>query len=344
MIRWLGVFAFSAISLVSQAQNLAGQDDEVAPRYTVHDLGGPNSFVTALSSNGRTAGYFNGPVIFRANLPPLRVRVPGTGQITGINATGTVVGSFYENSEEFGSRAFLWRNGALTVLPSMGPGSTVATAINDASQVVGWFHAANGAKHAFLYQNGVAKDLGTWGGDAAYATAINRNGDIAGTRVIGGVKQAAKIYRGKLEIVHNILNAASSEATSINVNGDIAGYRVLWPTAGGFTGMQAFAVVGTSVRRIASNAPPYPGAIASINDKRQMVGQFTIMDGAFFWERGKLLLLNTLPEVRAGTPPRGLYETVGINQSGTIAGNMHEYDPALGMFHRAVKLVPVTPD
>jgi probable HAF family extracellular repeat protein len=60
-----------------------------------------------------------------------------------INATGQVVGMSND-------RAFLWQNGIMTDLGTLGGGSASAAAINDVGQIVGTSGASDGTSHGFL--------------------------------------------------------------------------------------------------------------------------------------------------------------------------------------------------
>ena len=60
--------------------------------------------------------------------------------------------------------AFLWADGVMTDLGTLGGLRSAAYAINDAGQVVGHANTADGADHAFLWQDGRMTDLGTLGG------------------------------------------------------------------------------------------------------------------------------------------------------------------------------------
>ena len=92
-----------------------------APIYTIVDLGGPGV-------NGCEAA--------------------------GINAAGQVIANG-------GGRAFLWENGALRDLGTLGgPSGSYARGINDAGQVVGGSMPMDGGyTHAFLYDSTVMHDL-----------------------------------------------------------------------------------------------------------------------------------------------------------------------------------------
>ena len=73
-------------------------------------------------------------------------------------------------------------------LGTLGGNSTVATAINDRGQIVGWSFTAAGARHAFLWEDGAMRDLGTLVAQepnpayhtSSVASAINNAGLIAG--------------------------------------------------------------------------------------------------------------------------------------------------------------------
>jgi len=74
-------------------------------------------------------------------------------------------------------------------LGTLGGNSTVATAINDRGQIVGWSFTAAGAPHAFLWEDGAMRDLGTLVAQEpdpvfhtrSVAGAINNAGLIAGS-------------------------------------------------------------------------------------------------------------------------------------------------------------------
>ena len=106
----------------------------------------------------------------------------GQGQAWAINDRDQVIG------DTTGGSAFLWQNGEMTDIGSLGGGGggSSATAINDRGQIVGDSSYGGEGKHgfhtrAFLWENGTMHDLGTVGGNQATATALNNHGQIIGT-------------------------------------------------------------------------------------------------------------------------------------------------------------------
>jgi probable HAF family extracellular repeat protein len=106
---------------------------------------------------------------------------------TGINASGQIVG--YSGTADVSNHAFLYSNGIMTDLGTLGGNSSAATAINSHGEVVGYADSASGT-HAFLYFNGVMIDLDSLlptNPERAFrfANAINDSGQIAGYIDVG---------------------------------------------------------------------------------------------------------------------------------------------------------------
>ena len=68
----------------------------------------------------------------------------------------------------------------MTDLGSLGGGISMANAINNKGQIIGWSSNMYNERHAFLYENGTMKDLGTLEGVHSDATDINESGTIVG--------------------------------------------------------------------------------------------------------------------------------------------------------------------
>jgi len=118
----------------------------------------------------------------------------------GVNESGQIFGNSYTSSDpspvcgnpDFGfdsltTGAFLWQNGKMTNLGSLGGTCTNAITINNRGQVVGYsFLAGDAVFHPFLWERGKLVDLGTLGGNQGVAQRLNEAGDIAGWESLAG--------------------------------------------------------------------------------------------------------------------------------------------------------------
>src|SRR5580700_7044160 len=112
---------------------------------------------------------FASPTKYRLTILPVSV-----GSKTAINNNGQVVGSNANN------QAWLYSNGTVEYLGTLGGNVSIATSINSLSQIVGYSTISQGTSpaRAFLYDNGVMHDLGF--GNGSSALAINNSGEITG--------------------------------------------------------------------------------------------------------------------------------------------------------------------
>src|SRR5262249_1424412 len=128
------------------------------------------------------------------------------------------------------SHAFLWQDGIMTDLGTLGGNDSAARAINNSTQIAGWANTAGGATDAFLWQNGVMTDLGQ-----GTALPINDSGQVAETaggnllvtnfgNIVGG--DAAVWQNGVLTDIAAVTHSSwgSSVATGINDNGLVSLY------------------------------------------------------------------------------------------------------------------------
>lgn len=156
------------------------------------DLGvnpGIGSYAAALNDSEQVVGYttFNGEQHAFLYAGPGNVLDLGTPGVSSaaydINAAGQVVGSFwgFNAQDNFSEKAFLYTNGQMVSLGTLGGSSSFAGAINNLEQVVGSSLTTNGEYHAFIYDSihGM-RDIGP-PGRSSDATDINDHGIVIGT-------------------------------------------------------------------------------------------------------------------------------------------------------------------
>ena len=156
------------------------------------------SWATSLNNNavvvgGHDGGFYHPSMLvaWPAEKPdgtPYLPSIPGIAW--AINDSDQVVGSL-----ETG-HAFLYSDGIMLDLGTLGGGGSGAWNINEHGQVVGLSYTASGEEHAFLYSDGVMSDLNAMiPGDSGWtlleAADINENGQIVGKGIAPNGRQHA---------------------------------------------------------------------------------------------------------------------------------------------------------
>lgn len=139
------------------------------------------------------------------------------GRAMAINDSGEIVG--WHDEGQGTTRAFVWRNGQLVDLPSLGGPNSYADAINNRGQIVGYSQTRSGESHAVLWDNDTVQELGTLGGPNSYASAINNRGQIVGSSDTATASRPFLWDNGTM----TDLGVDGASATAINDNGEIIG-------------------------------------------------------------------------------------------------------------------------
>lgn len=121
---------------------------------------------------------------------------------------------------------FLWKNGKMTNLGSLGGTIGFAQCSNSRQQVIGASDLSGDVKqHAFLWEKGTMNDLGTLGGDNSEAIWINERGWIVGSADLPGPGlHDAVIWRnGIIQDLGTVDGDACSRGRGLNARGQVVG-------------------------------------------------------------------------------------------------------------------------
>jgi len=322
---------------------------------------GVSSTSTWISANGLIAGVSeNGKFDRLTGFPQVRAVLWRNGHITNlgtfegghasfanaVNSRGQVVGAALNDTPDSNSmlgvgyqtRAFLWGNGTMQDLGTLGTGTDAqAVLANEKGQVVGWSYIDSTTTSPFCNFPLVTDsfiwdsehrmvDLGSFGGTCTIASAINNRGQIVGeSNGVGDQSSTAFIWEnGSFQPLGGSLGGDFSGAGAINDEGEAAGFAylsndllngpfhaALWKHIGSLTDLGTLS--------------DYPCSFASsINAKAQVVGSLisdcTLQNPtfrAFLWMDGSMLDLNALVPADS---PLYLESAETINDRGEIAG------------------------
>lgn len=211
----------------------------------------------------------------------------------GINNAGQVVGEY---RDAFGDlRAFLYSDGDLKDLGTLGGLSAVANEINDAGQITGASETGGFPSHAkgFLYSDGVMRDIGDLGGPfpSSIGHAINDAGEITGVSRSERALDAFLYSDGRmhrLELSRDACDQFPSFGYDINNSSQITGfaYRL---TALGCRGT-AFLYEDGAMLLIGALLPEFSTIGYGINDSGQVVLQAigTGEAGGYLYTEGRM--------------------------------------------------------
>lgn len=307
--------------------------------------GGINDIGDLVGSFFCGAGYDRAFVAWDAS-PPLQPLSLGPGVIqsfaAGINSSRQIAGTW----ETVGTplHAFIYQDGQVLDLGTLGGAISAAGALNDDGTVVGYSYESNSTPPiAFRWSRGVMEALSLPVGHSSTAHDINNLHQICGWMGDGLTTDRGFIWdNGKVTELPIPIGAIKGRAVAINELADVCGSSshpnpngsgtvaraILWPSSGSLIELGILPGFTHSIAR-------------DITDDATLVGQCTGGGGGFnhgfVWRDGAMLDLNSLLPANTGLV---IKNAVAINCSGQIA--CEAYDSNTGEIVAAL-LTPLPP-
>lgn len=283
--------------------------------YSVTDLGSLGDGVTdglAINAGGQVTGYSYSSKEFQVSCPPHQ----------------------YGGSKkcfEHEYHAFVWSNGTMTDLGTLGGHFSQGVAINLSGEVVGWADTSSGASDGFLWDGKKMIDLGSFhpsgindagviSGGCASGPCVDSNGKFTQLPNPAGESCGAGPINSNGQVLGSCSNAQSYERGALWTNGTPVDLGTLGGPQTGAGGLNNLGqVVGWSQTStyaddgfLWSNGTMTDLGLnfyaAAVNDNDVIVG------GSWIYNNGSVQDLNTLTP--AGSP-QIMYATA-INDSGQI--------------------------
>ncbi len=337
-------------------------------------LGGTASRGNSINNLGWVAGWSNlpgngsrhaalwrdGSILDLRTLggPNSAVQWPGqnnAGMIVGIAETGGLdplgeewsCSGFFPTVTHHICRGFVWEDGVMTPLPTLGGNNGFATGVNDRGQVVGWAETpvhdptCNSPQvlqfRAVVWEpkKGTMQQLPPLPGDStSAATAINESGQAVGISgdcdvAVGrfSARHAVLWDHGTVTEIPNLGGTSWHTPMAINQRGDVVGFSNPAEPGDEVGGFIARAFLWTKGSERAQDLRTLPGDVFSeafgINARGQVVGvSFGGPNGAraVLWQDGVPTDLNDLVSVY----PDVLRSAQDINDAGQITGRVLE--------------------
>jgi probable HAF family extracellular repeat protein len=231
------------------------------------------------------------------------------------------------------TRAFIWQNGKMEDLGTLGGPDALGFYINEMGQVAGVSYTnANPESltgvpevHPFLWHSGEMKDLGSFGGAGipfltTSINGMNNRGQVIGALPLPGDQILDPFVWDGTKLIDMATQGTGGsffDANVINDAGMVAG-GAAFPNRPNDAALWKDGVA-TDLGFLAGDC--YSEAW-SINNRGQVGGVSVSCDGnvwrAFLWEDGSMIDLNSV--IPAGSNLQLVY-AVGINDRGEIAGN-----------------------
>src|SRR5579863_5816026 len=245
------------------------------------------------------------------------INTNGYSNARAVNATGEVTGSAGTNNSNL-SEAFLYGDGNMSSLGTLGGNSGIGNGINSAGQVAGYSQNSIGIYRAFTTNGSSLVDIGDLGGGSAVAYAINDFGQVVGSAVTADGSNHPFLYsNGTMTDLGTLGSPAGTDwwnsAQGVNNSGVVTGTS--YDAHGNFFGL---VWKNGKMTKMGTLGGAWSQAYA-INNKGQVVGLAYTKNGS---AHGYIANCGSCPLKDLGTIT-GSTSTVwafGVNDSGVVVG------------------------
>jgi probable HAF family extracellular repeat protein len=300
-------------SIAAYAWDFADGSTGTGVRVT-HTYAEPGRYAVKLTvtDNGGATATFSRELIAMSPAAAGRytvVEIPSLGgpytEPRSVNNRGQVTG-FSDVDANGASHAFLYADGRITDLGTLGGRESYANAINASGEIAGTSETSAGFEHAFVYRMGAMQDLGTLGGFNSSGSDIDDYGRIVGTSEDrDGFNRAWFYDQGSLTALTIDSEYAAAEAISSDYFMVAGQYRATPTEIHAYVLGYLFLDLGTL-----GGDQSY---VSAINSRGEVVGMSTTATGGF---TGFLYRDHSMKPLVAGYS-----EPSDINDAGIVVGS-----------------------